>query len=190
MNHTIPKKEKPKLHHYNFTIIHSHYSPEIPHISSFERKNNEDIKDTSKTSETVIFYHQKSQKILNMIKNHNLKIKHQICKYSSEAKASFENIKKELSQIRSLLNDILKQNLTKTDLYLKLTESINNVNLIKALLVKLTNLTETLKASKCSNFEDFSKQKLIVDNEVSSLVETFQNFIRKNDLRINLVILT
>jgi hypothetical protein len=190
MNLTIPRKEIPKLHHYNFTIIHSHYSPEIPHISSFERKNNEVVKEPRKSTETLNFYHQKSQKILNMIKHHNLKIKHQICKYSSEATNSFENIKKELSQIRSLLNSNLKKKLTKTDLYLKLTESINNVNLIKALLIKLTNLTETLKASKCTNNEDFSKQKLLMDNEVNSLVETFQNFIRKNDLHINLVILT
>lgn len=136
------------------------------------------------------FFHKKSQKILNLIQSHNLKIKKQICKYSNEVIDSFDKIKKEITDSTLRLKNFPKLNLSKTDLYLKLTDSINNVNLIKALMVKLTNLSETLKTSKCPNFLEYSNQKLLIDNEVNMFVESIQEFIRKNDVRINLVILT
>ena len=83
-----------------------------------------------------------------------------------------------------------KSKLSKIDKQYKITEAINNTNLIKALLVKMSNVVLALKNVKCKNFQNILRQKLMIETKLIKLVEKIQKSISKKYLNINLVILT
>lgn len=170
----------------NKTISHSPLNSlsKSENILSFENINKEKL---IKTIKNLL---EKSKNLIDLIGNHNLLIKGKICKQYIHIMDTFEAIQKEIIRINENLSFLPKSNLAKTDILHKITQSINDANMIKALLVKISNLCLALKNAKCKKFQNLLKRKMLIEKNLNSLVENIQKYIRKHDLKMNLVILT
>ena len=125
------------------------------------------------------------------------KIKDEICDSSKIINNSLNQLEDQINSIDLDLismtnskNDKKEKEKTENEIMVKFTICINNVNLIKADLIKINVILETLKKANCKNFEETQKKFDSSSNLVNKLVTNVQNFIRTNNLNLNLVILS
>ena len=99
---------------------------------------------------------------MGIIINHTRLIHGKICENNSKILDIFLKVDKEIMKIIKSISFTSKSKLSKIDKQYKITEAINNTNLIKALLVKMSNVVLALKNVKCKNFQNILRQKLII----------------------------
>jgi hypothetical protein len=176
----------------------------FPHLSSFEKRVQSDtnLTHTSNLSQSPqvgnksSFNHtheasnNSTETNINSIIHKTEKIKSEICDSSKLINSSLNQLDDQINEIKNDLKNLTDQEKNENELIVKFTVCINNVNLIKADLIKISDILETLKKANCKHFEETQKKFDAESSLVNKLVTNIQNFLRTKNLNINLVILT
>jgi len=117
-------------------------------------------------------------------------LKLNLCNTQLEIAKVINKLHFEINNIKHSLKNFTESDIKSSEMLVKLAVSINNVNLIKANLMKINSILEILKKANCVNFEETSKKYDGIIALVTKLSTNIQNFLRTKNLNINLVVLT
>ena len=170
--------------------------PIIPYFSTFEKRVQEN--NITKTFKLLNANNSKTENSSSKITENNIngiisytdKIKTEICDSSKLVNTSLFQLDDQITEIKNDLKNLTEKDVNDNEMVVKFTVCINNVNLIKADLIKINDILETLKKANCKNYDDTQKKFDSTTNLVNTLVTNIQNFIRTKNMNINLVILS
>jgi hypothetical protein len=128
---------------------------------------------------------------MNLIIEQTKRMKSEICNSRIDISNGFDKLINSVTLIKKKLKQITSVNvILKDEIILDFTICINNLNLIRAELEKMNNLLENIKKANCKDLTDAQNKSDQAKNNLNALVESIQNFLRKTNLDLNLLILT
>jgi hypothetical protein len=130
-----------------------------------------------------------SDDLLSIIADQTENIKNEICSSCLEINTSLNILIDEIKLIKKTLHNLALEKPSIIDVYTKILNSINNLNLIKADLFKLNEILDTLQKANCNNFMENSKKYTLVVNSSNKLLEKIQDSLKSFNININLVVL-
>jgi hypothetical protein len=129
--------------------------------------------------------------LLNLLIEQTELMKTELCKSNNDIVKGLEKLMNNTSSIKNTLKHITSVSvIVKDDIILEFTVCINNMNLIRAELNKMSNLIENIKKANCKELTEVQKRFDEAKTLLNKLVEGIQNFLRKTNLDFNLLILT
>ncbi len=128
---------------------------------------------------------------MNLIIEQTKRMKSEICNSRIDISNGFDKLINSVTLIKKKLKQITSVNvILRDEIILDFTICINNLNLIRAELEKMNNLLENIKKANCKDLTDAQNKSDQAKNNLNALVESIQNFLRKTNLDLNLLILT
>lgn len=129
--------------------------------------------------------------LLNLLIEQTELMKNELCKSNSEIVKGLDKLISNTNLVKKKLKQITSgSSISKDEIILDFTVSVNNMNLIRAELNKMNSLIENIKKANCKEVADVQKKFDEAKGSLNKLVEGIQNFLRKTNLDFNLLILT